>query len=150
MTGSAPRLSAGNAAAAGPWTAVGSVSGGDGSGSIPSLGKETRRQFLYSFQPFQRPTSTGVGHSPPVLFDLACVCALSAAAATREDKLTAGDRDRLAARYSARAVALLGDARKAGFFKDVISVAHMKKDADLEPLRAREDFRKLLAELEQK
>ena len=33
---------------------------------------------------------------------------------------------------------------KAGY-KDA---AHMKKDSDLDPLRAREDFKKLLAELE--
>jgi hypothetical protein len=32
-------------------------------------------------------------------------------------------------------------------YKDV---AHMKKDTDLDPLRPREDFRKLLAELEGK
>ena len=39
---------------------------------------------------------------------------------------------------------LLQKAVKAGY-KDA---AHMKKDPDLDPLRAREDFKKLLAELE--
>jgi hypothetical protein len=41
---------------------------------------------------------------------------------------------------------LLGKARKAGF-KDA---AHLKQDTDLDPLREREDFQQLVAELEQK
>jgi hypothetical protein len=41
---------------------------------------------------------------------------------------------------------LLGDAVSKGY-KDV---TRMKKDADLDPLRQREDFRKLVAELEAK
>jgi serine/threonine protein kinase/tetratricopeptide (TPR) repeat protein len=46
--------------------------------------------------------------------------------------------------YAARAMELLRQAVKAGF-KDA---AHLAKDTDLEPLRGREDFKKLLAELE--
>jgi len=45
-----------------------------------------------------------------------------------------------------RALTLLRQAVARGY-KDAI---HMKKDADLEPLRAREDFKKLLSELEAK
>jgi hypothetical protein len=45
-----------------------------------------------------------------------------------------------------RGVALLRQAIDKGF-KDV---AHMKKDTDLDPLRDREDFKKLLTELEKK
>ena len=45
MLPSAPRFSAANADA-GSWTAVCSISAGDGSDSIGSLGKETRGQFL--------------------------------------------------------------------------------------------------------
>jgi hypothetical protein len=41
---------------------------------------------------------------------------------------------------------LLQKAVKAGYKE----VAHMKKDTDLDPLRARADFKKLLAELEKK
>jgi hypothetical protein len=41
---------------------------------------------------------------------------------------------------------LLHKAMKAGF-KDA---AHMRKDTDLDPLRGREDFKKLIAELEKK
>lgn len=46
--------------------------------------------------------------------------------------------------YADRAMELLQEAVKAGF-KDA---AHMAKDTDLDPLRGREDFKKLLAELE--
>ena len=47
--------------------------------------------------------------------------------------------------YSGRAIELLQEAVKGGF-RDV---AHMKHDTDLDPLRDREDFKKLLEELEQ-
>jgi hypothetical protein len=71
-----------------------------------------------------------------MLYDLACVCAL-ASAAVKDD---AKRREQ----YADRAVALLRQAVAAGW-KDA---AHMKKDQDLAPLRDREDFQKLLAELE--
>ena len=48
--------------------------------------------------------------------------------------------------YADRAMELLHKAVKAGY-KDA---AHMKKDTDLDPLRDREDFKKLIAELEKK
>ena len=41
-------------------------------------------------------------------------------------------------------MALLQQAVKGGFKDD----AHMKQDTDLDPLRDREDFKKLMAELE--
>jgi hypothetical protein len=41
-------------------------------------------------------------------------------------------------------VELLQQAVKAGY----TDTAHMKKDTDLDPLRGREDFKKLTAELE--
>jgi hypothetical protein len=39
-------------------------------------------------------------------------------------------------------------AEAAGFFQDRANVEHLKRDADLEPLRQRDDFRKFIAELE--
>ena len=62
-----------------------------------------------------------------------------AAAAAKSDQL-------LCERYSKRAVELLRNAEGSGFKAG----AHMKKDVDLEPLRSREDFKKLLADLEAK
>ena len=48
--------------------------------------------------------------------------------------------------YADRALALLHQAVKAGFN----DAAHMKKDHDLDVLRDRNDFKKLIAELEAK
>jgi tetratricopeptide (TPR) repeat protein len=69
-------------------------------------------------------------------YNLACVCALSSAAIKDDAKL----QDQ----YGARSVELLRQAVAKGY-KDV---AHMKLDRDLDALREREDFKKLLAELE--
>jgi serine/threonine-protein kinase len=49
------------------------------------------------------------------------------------------------ARYAARAVALLGQAQAAGFFKDPANAELLQTDKDLDPLRARADFQKLAA-----
>ena len=56
------------------------------------------------------------------------------------------DAARLAKDDADRAMELLAKAVQAGY-KDV---AHMKKDTDLDPLRDRDDFKKLIAELEAK
>ena len=54
------------------------------------------------------------------------------------------DKNELKERYAARAVALLKQAVEKGY-KDV---AQLKKDADLDALRNRADFKALLNELE--
>jgi tetratricopeptide (TPR) repeat protein len=72
------------------------------------------------------------------LYDAACVFALSAGA-VRTDAAQAEN-------YAARAVALLRRAVDKGY-KDI---NHMRKDTDLDPLRKRADFQKLLAETEAK
>ncbi len=64
--------------------------------------------------------------------------ALSAAAVSGDDKQ--GEQ------YAARAVDLLRQAVAEGY-KDV---AHLRKDPDLDALRQRADFKKLLSELEAK
>jgi hypothetical protein len=66
-----------------------------------------------------------------ITFDCACVYGL-AHAKTRNDK------------RAVRAVGLLRQAVARGYR----NVAHMKRDTDLESLRARADFRQLVAELE--
>ena len=50
--------------------------------------------------------------------------------------------------HAAKAVALLKAARDKGYFKTKRVVEHAKKDPFLDPLRQREDFKVLLAELE--
>jgi hypothetical protein len=74
-----------------------------------------------------------------VLYDAACVCSVSAAQVKDDAR-----RDT----FAARAVALLHQARIGGFFQDPGRVEHMKKDADLDALRSRDDFKKLLADVE--
>jgi hypothetical protein len=78
------------------------------------------------------------GATAGMLYDVACIYALSAAAAE-------ADSER-AEHYATRAVQLLRRAVGRGY-KDV---DHMKKDPDLAPLRANEGFKKLLAKLEPK
>jgi tetratricopeptide (TPR) repeat protein len=69
-----------------------------------------------------------------------------AALAVKDTKLAEPKRKELAQSYSDRAMALLRQAVEHGF-KDV---ARMSKDSHLEPLRGRDEFRKLLAELASK
>jgi len=66
--------------------------------------------------------------------------------AKNDDNLSETVRIDLAKQYSDQAMMLLQGAVRKGF-KDV---ARVKKDTDLEPLRQREDFNKLMAELEKK
>jgi tetratricopeptide (TPR) repeat protein len=73
----------------------------------------------------------GKNAAPQVLYDAACVCAL--ASATPDDAS-------LRERYAAHAVELLGRALDRGF-KDA---GRLHKDPDLERLRPRADFRKLV------
>jgi hypothetical protein len=73
--------------------------------------------------------------SPARWYDFACIYALSSArsADKKQD-------------YADRAMDLLHRAVKAGFQ----DAAHMAKHTDLDPLRGRDDFKKLLAELAKK
>jgi hypothetical protein len=87
---------------------------------------------------------TGVPAS--VVYDAACVCALCVPPVGKDAALSLAERGQLAEKYAARAVALLRRAATAGY-KDA---GHMKKDSDLDPLRSRDDFKKLIADLEGK
>jgi serine/threonine protein kinase len=69
----------------------------------------------------------------------ACACSLASAATTDADRREA---------YAGQAVALLRRARGAGFFKGRANVERLKQEADLKPLRSREDYQKFVAELE--
>jgi serine/threonine protein kinase/tetratricopeptide (TPR) repeat protein len=77
-------------------------------------------------------------------YDAACFLARCVTFANQDTALHEARRKELAQTYTEQALALLRQAVTRGF-KDV---ARVKKDLDLEPLRTREDFRKLLANLE--
>jgi serine/threonine-protein kinase len=64
--------------------------------------------------------------------------------AEKDDKLPEARRKELAQSYADQALAMLRTAVARGY-KDL---ANLKKDSDLDPLRGRDDFRKLLAEVE--
>jgi hypothetical protein len=74
-----------------------------------------------------------------------CLCSC-VKLADKNDQLAEASRRELAQGYADRALMLLRQAVARGF-KDT---AHMNRNPDFEPLRARDDFRKLLADLEGK
>jgi serine/threonine protein kinase/tetratricopeptide (TPR) repeat protein len=78
------------------------------------------------------------------LYNLGCAFARSSAAAANDGKLAHADRAKLQAQYAARAMELLRQALANGFQ----NAALLKGDKDLDPLRGREDFQKLVREVE--
>jgi serine/threonine protein kinase/tetratricopeptide (TPR) repeat protein len=88
-----------------------------------------------------------LGHDPAAdHYDAACVLAHCARLAERDATLPDSKRPALAKTYADKAIAYLQQALAKGFY----DVEHVKKDPDLEPLRGREDFRKLVKAMEQK
>ena len=76
------------------------------------------------------------------LYDAACVLSIGSSVVKQDAKLQN--------QYAVRAVELLTLAKGQGFFKDAKNVEHMNKDSNIDPLRQRQDYKKLLAELEGK
>jgi serine/threonine-protein kinase len=77
-------------------------------------------------------------------YDAACAFALCAAVVHAEEEMAEKDRNERVAAYVDKAMKALANAVTHGY-KDV---QHMKKDKDLDSLRARPDFQKLVGELE--
>jgi serine/threonine-protein kinase len=82
--------------------------------------------------------------SGKTLFNLAAACSVSVPAARRDETLSAAEREQVAERYAARAVELLGAADRAGQFRAPAERERLRKETDFAPLRARDDFQKLL------
>jgi tetratricopeptide (TPR) repeat protein len=80
------------------------------------------------------------------LYSLACLFAQASAAAAGDSKLAPAGRGQLKAKYADRAVEFLRQAVAKGFR----SAPLLKSDRDLGPLRSREDFQKLVQEVEKK
>ena len=85
-------------------------------------------------------------NAPGDAYNAACFLSRCVPIVARHDKLDATQRNEAAQLYGDAAMKLLRDAVSKGY-KDG---AHMKKDTDLDPLRQRDDFQKLVAELEGK
>jgi tetratricopeptide (TPR) repeat protein len=77
-------------------------------------------------------------------FNLACALALAVAAARADGKLPAERRNTLAERYAGQAVRLLGQLAEQGYFRDANHSRLLTDDEDLQTLRGRDDFRRLL------
>ncbi len=80
------------------------------------------------------------------LYTAACMRAVTAAVGKEDPKTPATDAARLASEQADAAIALLQKAAAAGY-RDV---DRMKKDRDLDPLRGRQEFKKLIADVEEK
>jgi tetratricopeptide (TPR) repeat protein len=78
------------------------------------------------------------------LYDLACAFSQASAAAERDNKPPPEERARLKARYANRAMEFLQRAVTEGYRYPEM----LRTDPDVESLRPREDFQKLLANLE--
>ena len=78
-------------------------------------------------------------------YNAACFLSLCVPVAAKDPRLNEGQRQEQARAYADRAVQLLQESVRKGY-KDL---ALMKKDTDLDPIRDREDFQKILKDLEQ-
>jgi eukaryotic-like serine/threonine-protein kinase len=76
------------------------------------------------------------------------VYAICSAAAANDARLPAAEREKLADQYGRRAVELLRLAQAVGDYRDASRLAHMKQNKDLDAIRDRDDFKRLMAELE--
>jgi hypothetical protein len=84
--------------------------------------------------------------APADAYNAACSLSLCVPIVANHDKLDDKRREEAAQFYSDAAMKLLREAVGKGY-RDL---ANIKKDTDLDPLRRRDDFRKLVAQLEGK
>ena len=85
-------------------------------------------------------------NAPADAYDAACCLSQCVCIVAKHDKLDDMQRKQAVQLYGDAAMKLLREAVSKGY-KDVV---HMKRDANLAPLRPREDVQKLVAELEGK
>jgi serine/threonine-protein kinase len=79
-------------------------------------------------------------------YNVACVYSLASAAVRKDAALAAEKQAALSQEYADRAVEVLREAIKRGFSTQA-DLTHMRGDTDLDPIRPRADFRKLLNDL---
>jgi tetratricopeptide (TPR) repeat protein len=88
------------------------------------------------------------GQNPLNAYNLACVYAQASAAARKDGTVPTGEGVRLAEKHAGQAVALLARVEAASVFRQPLRRKELREDPDLDPLRERDDFRKLLARVE--
>jgi hypothetical protein len=84
------------------------------------------------------------------LYEFGYAYARCSAAAVSDARLPAAERETLAERYGRRSVELLRRAQAAGYFRDPARLARLNENKDFDPVRGREDFKGLVAELKAK
>jgi serine/threonine-protein kinase len=112
----------------------------DRAGTMASLGEHSR-STAETEELLKEANLTGLN-----VYDATCVYALAVAAVAKDAKLTEAERHKLAESYAARALLLLGQAVDKGY-RDFDNI---QKDTDLDALRPRADFQKLVRELSEK
>jgi tetratricopeptide (TPR) repeat protein len=85
---------------------------------------------------------------PAVMYDVACVQALCAAAIAKDPQLTADLRAERSEALALQSVKSLCRASDLGFFQNAEQRAHFQIDSDLDFLRTRNDFQSLAREVE--
>jgi serine/threonine protein kinase len=83
-------------------------------------------------------------NAPGNAYDAACALSLCIPIVEKDGQLDVAKRQAAVQFYGQQAMAMLRAAVEKGFK----NAAHMKRDTDLDPLRQRDDFKKLVAELE--
>jgi serine/threonine-protein kinase len=81
------------------------------------------------------------------LYELSCGCAVAAATAAKDGKLTPAERARASDALADAAIAFLRRAQTAGFFLFDAAVQQVARETDLAPLRSRPKFQDLLRDL---
>jgi serine/threonine-protein kinase len=81
-------------------------------------------------------------------YDTACFYSLWSKHVSKDASLPEPVKDKLQKQFRAAAIAFLGKAQAIGFFKQRTMSETLKTDSDLDPLRGREDFKKLVAEID--
>jgi tetratricopeptide (TPR) repeat protein len=89
----------------------------------------------------------GPGITTDGLYNLVVVCAISVNSVQKDTRLESAERKKLADRYASQAVALLQLLRSKNYFQEAANVLNLQTDHDLESLRGRDDFKKLLTDV---
>jgi tetratricopeptide (TPR) repeat protein len=94
-----------------------------------------------------RPAPGGTPLSSPAdLYNVACFYALASAAARRDAALPAEQRERLAQTYAGQALDWLRRCGESGFWNDPGNRDHARVDPDLQPIRDRDEFARILGD----
>src|SRR5207248_781667 len=80
------------------------------------------------------------------VYNLACLHSLCAKAIEHDEQLPSAERGVLAESEALRAVDLLDKLGHAGYFRNPGRLRALNQDHDLDPLRNRQDFRRLIEE----